>query len=81
MVATRQGASDARPVGRPATGRTTEAVAFRLPLDRHAELVRRAAGYGVDPSHFAQLVIERELRRRPGESERRRIRRQRRETR
>ena len=53
-------------MGRPATGRTTKAVGVRLPLESVKKLEKRAANLGLAPSAWVALVLERELKTRPG---------------
>lgn len=58
--------------GRPATGRTTAMVGFRLPREVHEELARRAAAANLSVAEFVERVVGRELRKRPGEGTRKR---------
>jgi len=62
--------------GRPATGSSTQVVSCRLKLAQHAELLRRAKGAGITPSEFAQRILQRELKRRPGQGTRARLERE-----
>ena len=62
-----------RSAGRPATGRATQAVAFRLPNAIHAELLRRAARLGLTPAEFCEAILRQELAHRPGEGTRKRL--------
>jgi len=57
-------------VGRPLSGRTSQAFAFRLENNLAEELKRRAAVAGISVAVFVEQKIRQELAPRPGQSTR-----------
>lgn len=62
-------------VGRPKTGRTTETVRVRLPIDIIHEIKRRAAQNGYTVNRYLGIMIIDRTKWRPGEGTRRRLER------
>ena len=58
--------------GRPPTGRTTKLLRTRLSLEDFVEFIRRSANYE-SPAEFLRVIVQRELKRRPNPSERKRM--------